>query len=172
MDAKNVKQRLRGKTSARYGGKGDKVLGYRPLSQSMKVNCSDKSSTIPLADSFSHQVETGERREKSRRLAELSGEDRPGDFRGRIFRVGFKGTMRTGGGSFYESCGDCHVGLRAGSLCRAALSTPNASGFRSSPVQEPGKDSIINRFPPAAIGRVLTADSIHREQQYDRDDDD
>jgi hypothetical protein len=39
-------------------------------------------------------------------------------------------------------------------------------------VQEPGKNSIINRFPPAAIGRVLTADSIHREQQHDSDDDD
>jgi hypothetical protein len=39
-------------------------------------------------------------------------------------------------------------------------------------VQEPGKDSIINRFPSVAIGRVLTADSIHREQQYHRDDDD
>jgi hypothetical protein len=39
-------------------------------------------------------------------------------------------------------------------------------------VQEAGKDSIINRFPSAAIGLVLTADSIHRQQQYDRDDDD
>jgi hypothetical protein len=42
-------------------------------------------STIPLAHSFSDQVETGERREKSCRLAKLSGDARPGDFRGESF---------------------------------------------------------------------------------------
>jgi hypothetical protein len=37
-------------------------------------------------------------------------------------------------------------------------------------VQKPAQDSVIDYFPPSAIGGVLTADLIHRDQKHDRDD--
>jgi hypothetical protein len=42
------------------------------------------------------------------------------------------------------------------------------SGVGSPTAQKPFQYSIINCLPPSAIGRMLTADSIHREQQHDR----
>jgi len=46
------------------------------------------------------------------------------------------------------------------------------SALGSSPVYESAQDLIIDCFPPSAIGRVLTADSIHRDQHHDHEDHD